>query len=65
MTGPTLAALAMNSKPEAIIPLDQLGGMGGRVTVVLEPNSRQFARIARVEVDSVTRNNPAGLKPGR
>jgi len=34
VTGPTLAALAMNRKPEAIIPLDKLGGVGGGNAVI-------------------------------
>ena len=33
VTGPTIAGLAMNGRPEAVIPLDRAGGLGGGLTV--------------------------------
>ena len=33
VTGPTIAGLAMNNRPEAVIPLDRAGGLGGGLTV--------------------------------
>ena len=33
VTGPTIAGLAMNNRPEAVVPLDRAGGLGGGLTV--------------------------------
>lgn len=36
VSSPTLAMLAMNSKPEAVVPLDKAGGMGGQVNITVQ-----------------------------
>ena len=33
VTGPTIAGLAMNNRPEAVVPLDRAGGLGRGLTV--------------------------------
>ena len=36
VTGPTIAGLAMNNRPEAVVPLDRAGGLGLTVNVYLD-----------------------------
>ena len=36
VTGPTIAGLAMNNRPEAVIPLDRAGGLGLTVNVYMD-----------------------------
>ena len=61
--GPTLAALAMNSRPEAVIPLSRLEnmGMGGGRTVVHIENVYGFDDFA----DKVQEATLIGNRQGR
>lgn len=70
-TGPTLAMLSGNRKPEAIIPLDRLGSMlegssRGGTTIIVQGSviaERQLLDIARRGVDDVGRHNvSSGIK---
>ena len=36
VTGPTIAGLAMNNRPEAVVPLDRAGGLGLTVNVYMD-----------------------------
>lgn len=80
ITGPTLAALSVNRKPEAVIPLDRLesmvglgagertnSGRGGNIIVQGSVIAeRELLRIARRRIDDVGRHNPsAGVKARR
>jgi hypothetical protein len=42
---PTLAMLAANSRPEAIIPLDKMGGMGGQVNITVQAGAFMGSQI--------------------
>ena len=62
VTGPTLAALAMNSRPEAVIPLSRLEnmGMGGGRTVVHIENVYGFDDFADKVQEATLQGNRQG-----
>jgi hypothetical protein len=67
VTGPTLALLSANSRPEAVVPLDRLGGGGATVNVYAGVGDP--VAIGRAVVDAVhsfeRANGPAWAPVGR
>ena len=58
VTGPTIAGLAMNKRPEAVVPLDRLGKGGGGLTIIFEGDvygGEDFGDRVRDAVDEATR----------
>ena len=66
VTSPTLAMLSANSQPEAVIPLNQLGGMGGGVTVNVNGGLATSAEIGQAVVNAIKAfnrtNGPASIQ---
>lgn len=68
VTAPTIAALAVNRKPEAVIPLDKLRGMRPNITIIVEGpiyGMEDFERrIGESIVSLVRRGGLAGVLTG-
>jgi hypothetical protein len=57
VTGPTLALIGEGNGPEAVIPLDRLGGMGGGVTVNVNGGLATSAEIGQAVVNAIRAYN--------
>jgi len=57
VTGPTLALIGEGNGPEAVIPLDRLGGMGGGVTVNVTGGLATSAEIGQAVVNAIRAYN--------
>jgi hypothetical protein len=53
VTGPTLALIGEGSGPEAVIPLDRLGNMGGGVTINVNGGLSTSAEIGQAVVNAL------------
>ena len=70
VTGPTLAGLAMNNRPEVVVPLDRAGGLGGGLTVqvymdgatILEADDAEEYIVDMVDRAVRSRGSPGGKR---
>jgi hypothetical protein len=57
VTGPTLAMIGEGNGPEAVIPLDRLGSMGGGITVNVNGGLATSAEIGQAVVNAIRAYN--------
>ena len=62
VTAPMMAGLAMNSRPEAVIPLDKLGGLGGLKVEVHAETIYGYESLVDVVTEGLTEAERRGLR---